>query len=143
VIGGVIIYYTGMFRIDAILSLIVAGVIVGSTWRLLRDSLRLSLDGVPVDIDIDKVKEVIKKVSGVRDIHHIHIWAIGTTVNALTAHLVIDDAMDAKTEAALKKKIRHDLAHLNIQHATLETEHQGQACDTEECEEHEKHGHHH
>ena len=137
VIGGVIIYYTGLFSIDAILSLIVAAVIVGSTWRLLRDSLRLSLDGVPVDIDIDQVKEMIKKVSGVRDIHHIHIWAIGTTVNALTAHLVIDDTIDANTETALKKKIRHDLAHLNIQHATLETEHTGQSCETEECEEHE------
>jgi len=142
VIGGIIIYYTGYFRIDAILSLIVAGVIVGSTWRLLRDSLRLSLDGVPVDIDLDQVRDVIKKVGGVRDIHHIHIWAISTTVNALTAHLVIEDSVTADTEPAIKKKIRHDLAHLNIQHATLETERSGQVCDTEECEE-EKHEHEH
>ena len=133
VIGGIIIYYTGLFRIDAILSIIVAGVIVGSTWRLLRDSLRLSLDGVPVDIDIDQVSDVIKKAGGVRDVHHIHIWAISTTVNALTAHLVMDDSVSPAAESAIKKQIRHDLGHLNIQHATLETEHQGQACDAEEC----------
>lgn len=136
VIGGVIIYYTGLFRIDAILSLIVAAVIVGSTWRLLRDSLRLSLDGVPEDIDIDKVRAVIKKANGVKDVHHIHIWAISTTVNALTAHLVIADTVTPSAESALKKTIRHDLAHLNIQHATLETEQQGQSCDTVQCHEH-------
>ncbi len=135
VIGGIIIFYTGIFRIDAVLSLIVAAVIVGSAWRLLRDSLRLSLDGVPEGIDIDQVREVIKKVVGVRDIHHIHIWAISTTVNALTAHLVIDDATSAGRESEIKKKIRHDLAHINIQHATLETEQMGQLCDTAECEE--------
>jgi cobalt-zinc-cadmium efflux system protein len=140
VIGGIIIYYTGLFRIDAILSLIVAGVIVGSTWRLLRDSLRLSLDGVPMNIDIDQVRDMIKKVSGVRDIHHIHIWAISTTVNALTAHLVMEDTVTADAEPAIKKQIRHELTHLNIQHTTLETEHQGQACDTEECQE-DAHGH--
>ena len=140
VIGGIIIYYTGLFRIDAVLSLIVAAVIIGSTWRLLRDSLRLSLDGVPVDIDVDKVRQIIKKVSGVKDIHHIHIWAISTTVNALTAHLVIEDSADAAKESAIKKKIRHDLAHINIQHATLETEHQGQCSDTEQCYED---AHHH
>jgi cobalt-zinc-cadmium efflux system protein len=146
VIGGIIIYYTGLFRIDAILSLIVAAVIVGSTWRLLRDSLRLSLDGVPADIDVEKVKDAIKKTDGVHDIHHIHIWAISTTVNALTAHLVIDD-IAVTSESAIKKKIRHDLAHLHIHHATLETERRGQACDTAECEEqehsHTEHGHHH
>jgi cobalt-zinc-cadmium efflux system protein len=145
VIGGIVIYYTGLFHIDALLSLIVAAVIVGSTWRLLRDSLRLSLDGVPVDIDIDQVKEKIKKVKGVRDIHHIHIWAISTTVTALTAHLVIDDALAPLDESAIKKKIRHDLSHLSIHHATLETEREGQDCDTEECEEQEahEHAHHH
>jgi cobalt-zinc-cadmium efflux system protein len=136
VIGGVIIYYTGLFMIDAILSLIVAAVIVGSTWRLLRDSLRLSLDGVPEDIDIDEVKAMIKKVNGVKDVHHIHIWAISTTVNALTAHLVIGDAVTPAAEATLKKTIRHDLAHLNIQHATLETELLSQGCDTVICHEH-------
>ena len=133
----------GFFRIDAILSLIVAAVIVGSTWRLLRDSLRLSLDGVPVDIDVEKVRDMIRKVKGVQDIHHIHIWAISTTVNALTAHLVIEDSATPAAESAIKKKIRHD-PHLNIQHATLETEHEGQSCETEECEEEEhEHEHHH
>jgi cobalt-zinc-cadmium efflux system protein len=137
VVGGIIIYYTGLFRIDALLSLVVAAVIVGSTWRLLRDSLRLSLDGVPEDIDIEQVKTAIKNVAGVKGIHHIHIWAISTTVTALTAHLVIDEGTD---EQALKKKIRHGLQHLHIHHATLETEHQGQKCDTPVCEEA---GHHH
>jgi cobalt-zinc-cadmium efflux system protein len=136
VVGGIIIFYTGFYIIDAVLSLIVAAVIVGSTWRLLRDSLRLSLDGVPEDIELEKVKAAIIKANGVRDIHHIHIWAISTTVNALTAHLVMEENVTPAAESAIKKKIRHDLAHLNIHHATLETEYLGQSCDMKECAEH-------
>lgn len=141
VIGGIAIYYTGLFRIDAILSLVVAAVIIGSTWRLLRDSLRLSLDGVPEDIDIDEVRSIIRKVDGVKDIHHIHIWAISTTVNALTAHLVVEDNTTFDGESAIKKKIRHDLAHLNIQHATLETEHLGHCGENEACSAEHAHQH--
>jgi cobalt-zinc-cadmium efflux system protein len=133
VIGGMAIFFTGLYIIDAILSIAVAVVIITSTWKLLKDSLRLSLDGVPDTIDLDEVKTVIKKVAGVKDIHHVHIWAIGTTVNALTAHIVLDDTVTSETEVAIKHKIRHQLEHLNIHHATLETEHMGQNCEAAMC----------
>ena len=135
VIGGIIIYYTHFYLIDAVLSLIVAAVIVAGTWRLLRDSLRLSLDGVPIDIDIETVKDMLRNTKGVQEVHHIHIWALSTTVNALTAHLVINKHMPPEEEWTLKKNIRHELTHLNIHHATLETEFQGQSCDKGMCEE--------
>ena len=135
VIGGIIIYYTHIYMLDAILSLLVAVMIVMSTWQLLRDSLRLSLDGVPTDIDVDKVKSLLRATAGIRDIHHIHVWALSTTVNAMTAHLVIDESVTADGECEIKKHIRHELTHLNIHHATLETEYQGQICDKEMCEE--------
>ena len=141
VIGGIIIFYTRVYMIDALLSLVVAAVIIGSTWRLLRDSLRLSLDGVPEGIDIDEVRKMIKKVEGVKDIHHIHIWAISTTVNALTAHLVVQDNTTLGGESTIKKKIRHDLSHLHIQHATLETERQGDCGENETCQEQAHHHH--
>ncbi|MCW3126188.1 MAG: ybgR [Bacteroidetes bacterium] len=135
VIGGIIIYFTQLYIIDAVLSIAVAVVILVSTWKLLKNSLRLSLDGVPDTIDMDEVKAVIKKEAGVKDIHHVHIWAIGTTVNALTAHIVLDNTITVEAESALKHRIRHQLQHLNIHHATLETERQGQACDATMCQE--------
>jgi len=133
VIGGLIIFYTGLSWIDAALSLAVAVIILFSTWQLLRDSLRLSLDGVPAGIEIKKIRESIARIKDVKDFHHIHIWAISTTENALTAHLVVDNNCTMDAIEKLKHKIKHELLHQNIQHATLEIELDNAPCDEPDC----------
>ena len=133
VIGGFIIYYTHLYWIDAALSLLVALVILFSTWQLLRDSLRLSLDGVPQGIEIKKIRETIATIAGVKDFHHIHVWAISTKENALTAHLVVDPDCGMDFIERLKHTIKHELLHQNIQHATLEVETEGSPCDEPDC----------
>jgi cobalt-zinc-cadmium efflux system protein len=133
VIGGIIIVYTHLYRIDAVLSLIIAIMILLSTWRLLKDSLRLSLDGVPEDIDLQKVKETISKINGVKDFHHIHIWAISTTENALTGHLVVDKETGMEKIESIKQEAKHQLLHLNIHHATLEIETDSSICKEPDC----------
>jgi cobalt-zinc-cadmium efflux system protein len=131
VISGITMYYTGWFWMDSAISYIIVIFIFLSTWNLLKDSLRLSLDAVPRDIDLNHVKEIILKVKGVKDIHHIHIWAMSTTQNALTAHIVLDDLTDP---VSVKATIKHELEHLNIHHATLETESMKDACnEAHEC----------
>ena len=133
VLGGIAIFYTHQFWIDPVLSLLVAIVILISTWQLLRDSLRLSLDAVPAGIEIRKVKETISKIGGVRGFHHIHIWAISTTENALTAHLVVEPSANMEFIEKLKHTIKHELLHQNIQHATLEVETEDAPCDEPDC----------
>jgi cobalt-zinc-cadmium efflux system protein len=133
VIGGIIILYTNLFWIDAVLSLLVAVIILFSTWQLLRDSLRLSLDGVPAGIEIKKIRDTIAKKKDVKDFHHIHVWAISTTENALTAHLVVDRDCTMEYAEQLKHDIKHELLHLNIQHATVEIEMENAPCDEPDC----------
>ena len=133
VIAGVIIYYTHLYWLDSVVSLVIMVVILYGTWSLLTDSLRLSLDAVPRNVNLDKVKADLLKTAGVKGIHHIHVWALSTTVNALTAHIVIDETLSAPDEQLLKEKIKHQLEHQNIQHATLETERGDLACKTEKC----------
>ena len=133
VVGGLIIFYTNLFWIDAALSLLVAIIILFSTWQLLRDSLRLSLDGVPAGIEIRKIRDAVAKMKGVKDFHHIHVWAISTTENALTAHLVVDRDCTMEFVDHLKHDIKHELLHLNIQHATLEIEMADAPCDEPDC----------
>lgn len=133
VVGGIIIYYTHQYWIDAALSLIVAIIILISTWRLLTDSLRLSLDGVPEGIEVNKIRETIDHIPGVINCHHIHIWAISTTENALTAHLVVARNSDMNFIEDLKKKVKHELLHQNIQHATLEIETENSPCSEPDC----------
>jgi cobalt-zinc-cadmium efflux system protein len=133
VIGGIVIIYTGWYIIDSLLSLLIAGIILASTWNLLRDSLRLSLDAVPEGISIEKIRNAALKIKGVKDLHHIHIWAISTTENALTAHLVLPEGTTNAQEMEIKHKLKHELEHNNIHHITLESEHGGEACEEEEC----------
>jgi cobalt-zinc-cadmium efflux system protein len=133
VIAGIIIYYTHLYWLDSVVSLVIMIVILYGTWSLLTDSLRLSLDAVPRNVDVDKVKAGLMKTPGVAGIHHIHIWALSTTTNALTAHIVIDENLNPSGEQQLKDKIKHQLEHQNIQHATLETERGNLDCKTEDC----------
>lgn len=133
VIGGIVIYYTNLYWIDTALSLVVAIIILFSTWQLLKDSLRLSLDGVPEGIEIKKIKETIDRIPGVKDFHHIHIWALSTTENALTAHLVVSRNSDMNFIEDLKHTIKHELQHQNIQHATLEIETENSPCMEPDC----------
>jgi cobalt-zinc-cadmium efflux system protein len=131
VIGGIIMYYTNWFWIDSILSIIIALVILFSTWGLLKKSLRLSLDGVPESIHIDELRAIANKVDGVKDLHHIHVWAISTTENALTAHLVLQQGVSIEKEQEIKQEIKHQLLHKDIHHITIETERED--CEGEEC----------
>ena len=91
VISGIVITHTGWFIIDPIISIVIALVILISTWELLRDSMRLALDGVPEGIEVEEVSQLMRSTEHVTDVHHLHIWAMSTTENALTAHVVIDD----------------------------------------------------
>ena len=134
VIGGILIFYTKLFWIDSLLSVVVAGVILLSTWRLLKDSLRLSLDGVPEDIHIDNIKADVLKMPGIKDLHHIHIWAISTTENAMTAHLVLKKEVTLEEEQRIKHNLKHDLNHKKIHHITLETERENEQCDEKACD---------
>lgn len=133
VVGGIIISYTGWFWVDSVLSIVVAVVILLSTWRLLKDSLRLSLDGVPSGIQLEEVRAAALGVPGVKDFHHIHIWAISTTENALTAHLVLSQAASIDEERIIKGKLKHELLHKNIRHITIETERENEVCSELAC----------
>ena len=125
-VAGIVISRTGWYIIDPIIGLIVAVVILISTWNLLHDSLRLTLDGVPTSIDSQKVVKAIRALPGVDDVHHIHIWAISTTENALTAHIVLKQPEGMQE---VKHLIRHRLEDFGIGHATREFEVPGEHCE--------------
>lgn len=133
VIAGIVILYTGWFWVDTIISLVIAVVILVSTWGLLRDALRLSMDAVPKDIELSKINEMIKKVNGVEDVHHIHIWALSTTERALTAHLVLNNKVGFDAIEKIKKEVKHKLEHAGIHHITLEVEPDDKDCNNEIC----------
>ena len=124
-VSGLAISWTGWTVVDPIVGLAVAGVIVASVWSLTRDSLRLSLDGVPDGIDIAEIERKMEAVPGVRAVHHIHVWAISTTENALTAHVVLDSLSRMEE---VKHALKELLGRSGIPHATLEFESVTERC---------------
>lgn len=124
-VSGLVISWTSWTVVDPIVGLVVAGVIVASVWSLTRDSLRLSLDGVPGGIDVAEIERTMTAVPGVRAVHHIHVWAISTTENALTAHVVLDSLSRME---GVKHALKELLEHAGIPHATLEFESATEQC---------------
>jgi cobalt-zinc-cadmium efflux system protein len=133
VVSGVIIKFTNWFWLDGAVSIVVLVIILIGTWSLLTASLRLSMDAVPENIEMSAIEKVIKKVKGVESIHHMHIWAMSTTENALTTHLVLNDALSFDEKMKVVHNIKHELQHQNIQHATIELESAAMPCADEEC----------
>lgn len=134
VVAGIVMTYTDWLWIDPLISLIIMVVILSSTWNLLRDSIKLSMDAVPASINIDQVRAIALRQPAVKDIHHIHVWAMSTAENALTAHLVVPESTSHAEISKVKDEFRHELEHLGIQHATLETE--IVECNDEDCVRH-------
>jgi cobalt-zinc-cadmium efflux system protein len=119
-LSGTLIMFTGWSRIDPIVRLLIVAAILVSTWGLLRDSLHLSLDGVPASVNTSAVMSYLADQRGVTDVHDLHIWALSTTSVALTAHLVVPDR---GAEDALLDSITPNLKRrFHIHHATLQIE---------------------
>jgi cobalt-zinc-cadmium efflux system protein len=119
-LSGAIILYTGWSRLDPIVSILIVAAILVSTWGLLRDSLHLSLDGVPSSVNSTAVMSYLADQRGVTDVHDLHIWALSTTSVALTAHLVVPDR---GAEDALLDSLTPNLKRrFHIHHATLQIE---------------------
>ena len=118
VVSGILIMLFHVYWLDTVMSLVIVLVIFYSTWNLFKDSLSLTLDGVPKGIDLQKVVTEIQKLEGVLDVHHLHVWAISTSQNAMTAHIIIHPNTGMDQLNLIKKNIKRELEHVNIQHAT-------------------------
>lgn len=125
VLSGTIIMWSQWNWIDPIIGLLIALVILRSSWGVFKESIILSLDGVPHGIDPEHLQEALSQLDNVSDIHHIHIRAISTTENELTAHIKLTDiTLLEKT----KNEVKEFLLQHNIHHSTLEFERKEHCC---------------
>ncbi|MCR4829138.1 MAG: cation diffusion facilitator family transporter [Bacteroidales bacterium] len=130
VVAGIVISLTGWYLIDPIIGLVIAGVILVSTTRLLTESFRMSIDAVPESVDPDEVVHKMEQVPDVLNVHHVHIWPISTTETALTAHIVISESSLLET---VTNRLKELLDAEGIHHSTLELETNSSHCTEHEC----------
>jgi cobalt-zinc-cadmium efflux system protein len=121
VIGGFAMSKWGWQWIDPVLGLAICVVILWGTLGLFTSSLKLSLDGVPEGIDSIKIQQSIEDIEGVDKVRDLHLWAISTTRNALTATILLKSNVSLENQETLKYQIRELLYKQKIQHTTLET----------------------
>jgi len=131
VIGGAIIVATGWNWVDPAVSLVIAVVIVWGTWGLLRESFELSMQAVPKGIVLSEVRAYLEGLPGVDSAHHLHVWAMSTTENALTVHLVFPKGHPG--DAFLAQICRDLSAKFRIHHPTIQVEMaEGASCAIEQ-----------
>jgi cobalt-zinc-cadmium efflux system protein len=120
VAAGIVILYTNWLWLDPAISIAIALVILWSTWSLARDSVNMSLDMVPPNVDREEVERYLASLPGVTNVHHLHIWAMSTTEIALAVHLVRPDA--SLDDAFLKNACEGLKRSFGIVHATFQIE---------------------
>lgn len=139
-IGSIIMHFTGYSVIDPIMSILVSLIVLYNAIKNLKRILDIFLAKTPNNIDIDHIKQHLKEIEGVLDIHHVHVWTMDGNYNYATMHILTN----SKKEKELKKLIREELKEHNIDHAILEFEYE--LCDDIDChveEKEVKHHHHH
>lgn len=119
IVAGAAIWFTGMAWIDPAISVAVVLLIFWGTWGLLRESLDLALDAAPAHIDVAAVRSYLAEQPGVTAVHDLHVWAMGATEPALTAHLVRPQGNDDAFLAAVAEGVAH---RFGISHVTLQVE---------------------
>ena len=120
VFAGLVILWTGQQWVDPVMSLAVAIIILWGSISLLKESVWMSLAGVPEGIDLDQVEAALGELDGVETVHDLHVWPLSTTETALTAHIVTEqadypDALLASARAVLHHRFR-------IEHCTIQVE---------------------
>lgn len=125
VVSGILIHYFEWYALDGITAIIIAIVVLYSTWSLFKDSAIAILDGVPASVDADEIKEHLMGVKDVIDVHHMHIWGLSTNENSITAHILIENA---EKLPEIKKALKEELEEHNIKHSTLEFEFESENC---------------
>jgi len=132
VVGACISYFSNWHLIDPLLGLLIVGVILVGTWGLLRDSVNLILDAVPEGCSRQGVKAYLEGISGVSEVHDLHIWAISTFENCMTAHLVMPENTLWESESSYEEIGQVMRKDFNIHHITLQVE-KGFTCSTNDC----------
>lgn len=135
IIGALIVYFTGWTRADPIVAVLIALWVLPRAWTLFKKSVNVLLEGVPEGVDLPVIDSRLRGVPGVREVHELHVWAIGSGKMSLTAHLILDNAQ-ADTQRVLTEAnelLRRDfgLTHTTLQAELEHCDPDGNACTLE------------
>lgn len=133
VVAALLVRYFGWLQADSLVSLLVSALILGSAFTLLRRSAHILLEGTPDGIEPLLVAETVQRESGVRDVHHVHVWQLAGGRRVATLHARLDPLMPAATALAAMQRVLRE--HFHIVHATIQIDHD-ESCADGDCHDH-------
>jgi cobalt-zinc-cadmium efflux system protein len=118
--GALAIQWTGWQRIDPLLSALIGLLIVWTAWDIITESLNILLEGLPRGLKLEEVVRAMREVEGVREVHDLHIWSLGSSTHALSCHVLIDDlppsaSVDILTRLNAVLAERFEIRHTTVQ----------------------------
>jgi cobalt-zinc-cadmium efflux system protein len=122
IVGGVVILFTGQFRVDPLVSVLISLIILWAAWNILKEGLRVLLEATPKDIDVIAMINTLKQVPGVRDVHDVHVWSITPELRAMNGHVLIEDIATSEAEGIrgqIEKVVREQF---RVGHTTIQME---------------------
>jgi cobalt-zinc-cadmium efflux system protein len=122
IVGGGLIAVTHQQWIDPLLSVIIAGMILLSSWSIVRETLHILLEGTPRALDLAQVRAAMQSVDGVVNVHDLHVWSLTSQSHAVACHVQVVEMQLAESEAVLER-LNHELRdHFGINHTTIQIE---------------------
>lgn len=121
--ASLIMLFTGWYLADPIVSAGIGLFIIPRTWSMLKEAVNILLEGAPPNLDISALEDAMRSVSGVADVHHLHVWTITSGVDAMSGHVVLADGTDGdRVLGELQKRLEQEF---KIRHSTLQLEGKG------------------
>ncbi|MFB5189886.1 cation diffusion facilitator family transporter [Alicyclobacillus fastidiosus] len=122
IVAGIIISFTHWYIVDPLLSIAIAVLIAFGAWRIVRQTMKILMEGTPQTVDFRAVVDELKALPGIQDVHDVHVWAITSGQNALSCHAVLDGNMTIRDSQQVLRDAEHCLAHFGIGHVTIQIE---------------------
>jgi cobalt-zinc-cadmium efflux system protein len=123
IVGGLVIMKTGQTWVDPALSFGIGAMILWSSFGIVRETLNILLEGAPRGVDVQQVSTAILGVAGVKDVHDLHLWSIGSETHSLACHITIADIPPSESEAILRNVQERLRSKFHIDHTTIQFEH--------------------
>jgi cobalt-zinc-cadmium efflux system protein len=133
VAAGVIVALTGSSVADPIASLLIAGLILASSWGILKESVTILLEGTPMGMDMARVERAIGDVRGVEGIHDLHVWTVGPGVIACSCHVVVAEQSIREGQQVIRAVVEKLHVDFDINHATVQVEVAGHEANEMYC----------
>jgi cobalt-zinc-cadmium efflux system protein len=122
IVGGLLIFYTGWYITDPLISIFIGMLILRGAYGLVRESIDIFLEATAKDINQEELLTDICEIEGVKDIHHIHLWTITSGVYAMSAHVLIDDLLISKSAHILQEIEKLLNGKYSMKHTTIQFE---------------------